>query len=73
MNLVFWAMGVVALQGMGTCWGCRSVPVSPEKSVTHVPGLHLTPPNKALERTVEHRGAALGREVAACAAAQLGR
>jgi hypothetical protein len=30
-------------------------------------------PNKALERTVKHRGAPLRREAAVCAAAQLGR
>ena len=30
-------------------------------------------PNNALERTVKQRGAPLGREAAACAAAQLGR
>jgi hypothetical protein len=45
MNCVFWSMGDVSLQGMGHLHKVPKVlPMSPDNSVTHVPGLHRTHP-----------------------------
>src|SRR6266496_4862042 len=53
MNCVFWSMGDVSLQGMGHLHKVPEVlPMSPDNSVTHVPGLHRAPPNMPLQPTV---------------------
>ena len=41
MNYVFWSMADVSLQGIGHLLQVPGVlPMSPDNSVTHVPGLH---------------------------------
>jgi hypothetical protein len=45
-------MGDVSLQGMGHLHKVPEVlPMSPDNSVTHVPGLHHVAPNHAFQRT----------------------